>query len=195
MREDVLAELKRAGIDPETLTDKEFVEKAARWALQRGRSLNKVFDVITSISPRAGRPSIPAGEAFRREFRRDSANYDWPIGRISIMNCWAAGCSTTRRTARVRPTQSTRRPCCGRRASGADDCRHSGRRSDGSQADSPDRGPYHASGGARDAAILPQREGRIHRPHHERGPYRGPMRRLDYSTLGRTYTGRGSWAW
>ena len=82
MRKDVLAELNRAGIDPETLTDKEFVEKAARWALRRGRSLNKVFTTYYVHFPE-GRPAVYPGleEAFRREFRRDSANYDWPIGR------------------------------------------------------------------------------------------------------------------
>ncbi|MHC4405018.1 MAG: PDZ domain-containing protein, partial [Planctomycetota bacterium] len=80
MRKDVLAELKEAGIDVETLTDKEIVERVAHWALRRGGSAHEVFTTFYVHFPE-GRPAVYPGleETFQREFDRDGANYDWAI--------------------------------------------------------------------------------------------------------------------
>jgi hypothetical protein len=82
MRENVLAELKEAGIDVEALTDRELVERMAPWALRRARGLNKVFTTYYVHFPE-GQPAVYPGleEAFQREFHRDSANYEWEINR------------------------------------------------------------------------------------------------------------------
>jgi hypothetical protein len=80
MRRDLLAKLKAAGIDIETLTDKEIVERMASWALKRAKGLNSVFTTYYVHFP-DGRPSVYPGleKAFEREFQRDSKNYDWTI--------------------------------------------------------------------------------------------------------------------
>lgn len=80
MRQDMLAKLKAAGIDVETLTDKEIVERMTSWALKRARGLNRVFTTYYVHFP-DGRPSVYPGleKAFEREFQRDSKNYDWKI--------------------------------------------------------------------------------------------------------------------
>jgi len=80
MRWDLLARLRAAGIDVETLTDKEIVEGMATWALKRARGLNSVFTTYYVHFP-DGRPSVYPGleEAFKREFQRDSKNYNWKI--------------------------------------------------------------------------------------------------------------------
>ena len=80
MRRDLLAKLKAAGIDVETLTDKEIVERMATWALKRARGLNSVFTTYYVHFP-DGRPSVYPGleKAFEREFQRDSENYNWTI--------------------------------------------------------------------------------------------------------------------
>jgi hypothetical protein len=80
MRKAVLAELKEAGIDVDALTDKEIVETMTPWALRRARGLNNVFTTYYVHFPE-GKPTVYPGleEAFKREFHRDSANYDWAI--------------------------------------------------------------------------------------------------------------------
>jgi hypothetical protein len=72
MRRDVLAELSTAGIDPERLTDKQLVERVARWAMQRAKS-TPAFAVWTVHFP-DGKPAVfPALRgAFDRQ-RRDPA--------------------------------------------------------------------------------------------------------------------------
>jgi beta-lactamase regulating signal transducer with metallopeptidase domain/transglutaminase-like putative cysteine protease len=80
MREDLLAALKADGIDVETLTDKQVVERVSSWLLRRSRSLDKVFTTYYVDFPE-GRPRVYPGleDAFRHEFERDSVHYDWTI--------------------------------------------------------------------------------------------------------------------
>ena len=80
MRQDLLAELKAAGIDVDALTDKQVVEKLSRWAMRRGRYLPRVFTTYY-IHYSDGQPSVYPGleNAFKREFERDRENYDWKI--------------------------------------------------------------------------------------------------------------------
>jgi hypothetical protein len=46
MRADLLAELKSAGIEPDTLTDKQLVEQVSRWAMRRSKS-TRAFSIWT----------------------------------------------------------------------------------------------------------------------------------------------------
>ncbi len=80
MRRDLLAALKADGIDVETLTDKQVVERVSRWLLDRSRYLDKAFTTWFVHFPQ-GKPTIYPGleEAFRREFERDSSNYNWTL--------------------------------------------------------------------------------------------------------------------
>ncbi|MEN6575120.1 MAG: M56 family metallopeptidase [Phycisphaerales bacterium] len=80
MRLDLLAALKADGIDIEMLSDKQVVEQVSSWLMNRSRSLDKVFTTYYIHFPR-GKPEVLPGleDAFRREFERDSANYDWTI--------------------------------------------------------------------------------------------------------------------
>ncbi len=80
MRKDLLAELKVTGVDADTLTDKELVEKTTPWALRRAKSLNKVFTTYYVHFPE-GQPTVYPGleESYKREFHRDSAHYNWTI--------------------------------------------------------------------------------------------------------------------
>ncbi len=80
MRQDLLAGLKAAGIDIDTLTDRQVVEKVSPWAMRRSRSLDKVFTTYYIHYP-DGQPSVYPGleDAFKREFERDCVNYDWKV--------------------------------------------------------------------------------------------------------------------
>jgi len=80
MQRDLLAALKADGIDVETLSDKQVVEQVSSWLMKRSRSLDKAFTTYYVHFPQ-GKPEVYPGleDAFRREFERDSANYDWTI--------------------------------------------------------------------------------------------------------------------
>lgn len=80
MRQDVRAELKSAGIDVDSLTDKQVVEQVSSWAIRRGRSLDQVFTTYY-VHFADGRPAVLPGleRAYRNEFARDSKSYDWSI--------------------------------------------------------------------------------------------------------------------
>ncbi len=80
MREDLPAQLKADGIAVEKLTDKQVVEQVSSWLMKRSRYLDKVFTTFYVYFPR-GKPAVWPGleDAFRREFARDSNNYDWNI--------------------------------------------------------------------------------------------------------------------
>jgi hypothetical protein len=81
MKQDLLAELKTAGIKIDQLTDKEVVEKVSSWLMRRSRYLGKVFTTFYIYYPN-GQPKVYPGleDAFEREFNRDKDNYTWPIG-------------------------------------------------------------------------------------------------------------------
>lgn len=66
MQQDLLAELRASGIDPDKLTDKEVVERVSRWYFARGRSVN-CFCTNFVYFP-GGKPTIYPGleAAFRR---------------------------------------------------------------------------------------------------------------------------------
>ena len=80
MRRDLLAALKADGIDVDTLSDKQVVEQVSRWLLKRSRYLDKVFTTWYIHFPQ-GKPTVYPGleDAFRREFERDSSNYNWTL--------------------------------------------------------------------------------------------------------------------
>ncbi len=82
MRQDLLAELKTAGIRIDELTDKEVVEQVSSWLMKRSRSLDKVFTTYYVHFPN-GQPTVYPGleGAFEREFGRDKENYDWTMDR------------------------------------------------------------------------------------------------------------------
>jgi beta-lactamase regulating signal transducer with metallopeptidase domain len=80
MRRDLSAALKADGIDVDTLTDKQVVERVSAWLLKRSRSLDSVFTTYYVDFPQ-GNPRVYPGleDAFRHEFERDSRHYDWSI--------------------------------------------------------------------------------------------------------------------
>ena len=80
MRRDLIAALKADGIEVETLSDKQVVEQVSRWLLKRSRYLDKAFTTYYVHFPQ-GKPTVYPGleEAFRHDFERDSANYNWTI--------------------------------------------------------------------------------------------------------------------
>jgi beta-lactamase regulating signal transducer with metallopeptidase domain/peroxiredoxin/protocatechuate 3,4-dioxygenase beta subunit len=80
MRRALLAELKADGIDVDTLSDKQTVERVARWLLKKSRYLGKVFTTFYVHCPN-GKPEVFPGleDAYRHEFERDQDNYDWTL--------------------------------------------------------------------------------------------------------------------
>jgi len=80
MRRDLLDQLKAAGVDVADLTDKQIVERVSSWLMKQSRALGKVFTTHYVYYPE-GKPTIYPGlkEAFKREFERDSAKYDWTM--------------------------------------------------------------------------------------------------------------------
>jgi len=56
MRRDLLAELHEAGIDPDTLTDKQLVEKVSAWAMKRSHS-SQAFSIWAVYYP-DGKPAV-----------------------------------------------------------------------------------------------------------------------------------------
>ncbi len=67
MRRDLIAELHRAGIDPESLTDRQLVEQVSAWAMKRTHSTQafSVWDVYYAD----GKPAVypPLRDAFDRQ--------------------------------------------------------------------------------------------------------------------------------
>jgi hypothetical protein len=75
MREDLLRELARAGIDPDTLTDKEVVEQVSRWLFQHSRHRNMFCTFYVGF--RDGKPEVlPGTEA---AFERDKGDPKWTV--------------------------------------------------------------------------------------------------------------------
>jgi Transglutaminase-like superfamily len=73
MRQDVLAQLRNDGIDPDQLTDKQLVERVSKWAMHRAHS-TQAF-AIWAIDYAGGKPVVypPLREAFERQ--KPNANW------------------------------------------------------------------------------------------------------------------------
>jgi predicted metalloprotease with PDZ domain len=76
MKQDLLAELKTAGIRTEELTDKEVVEQVSSWLMKRSQSLDDIFTTYYVHFPN-GRPSIYPG--LEEAFNRDKGKHGWTI--------------------------------------------------------------------------------------------------------------------
>ncbi|MBI4371728.1 MAG: transglutaminase domain-containing protein [Elusimicrobia bacterium] len=74
LRQDILAELKEAGIDPEAMDDKELVEKVAHWAHRRAKYLDKMSGSHDVYFPN-GEPQILPG--LEPHFERGKGSSDW----------------------------------------------------------------------------------------------------------------------
>jgi Transglutaminase-like superfamily len=75
MREQLLAELRGSGIDPEKLTDKEVVRGVSRWMYSRARHRNMFCTYYVHFP--GGKASIFPG--LDRAFERDKGSPDWPV--------------------------------------------------------------------------------------------------------------------
>jgi hypothetical protein len=73
MRQDLLRELKSAGIDPDKLTDKEVVEQVSRWLFKR--STYKNMFCTHYIHFPGGKPAVFPG--LEQAFQRDKGGPDW----------------------------------------------------------------------------------------------------------------------
>ena len=67
MQHDLLAELKKDGIDPASLTDKELVTRVSAWAMKRSHDTNAFG--FWAVSFQEGKPTVfpPLREAFNRQ--------------------------------------------------------------------------------------------------------------------------------
>jgi RNA polymerase sigma factor (sigma-70 family) len=75
MRQELLRELAKDGIDPDKLTDKEVVERVSRWLFQRSRYRNMFCTFYTGF--RDGKPVVLPG--LEKAFERDRGDPKWDV--------------------------------------------------------------------------------------------------------------------
>ena len=73
---DLLAELAKAGIDPEKLTDKQVVEQVSRWLLGRCKYRSMAFGTMYAFFPNK-KPTILPG--LERAFQRETGDPKWTV--------------------------------------------------------------------------------------------------------------------
>ena len=76
MRNDLLGELAKDGIDPDKLTDKEVVEQVSRWLFKRSKYPTTCSVRSTSASPH-GKPAVLPG--LEEAFERDKGDPKWTV--------------------------------------------------------------------------------------------------------------------
>jgi hypothetical protein len=75
MQKDLLAELARAGIHPDRLTDRQVVEQVSRWLY--GRSQYTAMFCTHYVGFPQGKPAVYPG--LERAFERDKGSHDWSL--------------------------------------------------------------------------------------------------------------------
>jgi len=106
MRKDLLGELAKDGINPETLTDKEVVEQVSRWFYARSKYRN-MFCTNFVYFP-GGKPAVYPG--LEQAFEREKGDKLWSAASNSLTNCWAKRCSITDIAVPVPRRPGLRRP-------------------------------------------------------------------------------------
>ncbi len=75
MRDQLLAELRSSGIDPDKLSDKEVVERVSRWMYSRAKHRNMFCTYYVSFP--GGKPSVFPG--LEQAFEREKGSPDWSV--------------------------------------------------------------------------------------------------------------------
>ncbi|HKB35401.1 MAG TPA: transglutaminase domain-containing protein, partial [Gemmataceae bacterium] len=75
MRQDLLRELARDGIDPDKLTDREVVEQVSRWLFKR--SMHRNMFCTFYVAFRDGKPEVLPGT--EKAFERDKGDPKWTV--------------------------------------------------------------------------------------------------------------------
>jgi Transglutaminase-like superfamily len=75
MRQDLLRELAKDGIDPDKLTDKEVVEQVSRWLFKRSKYRNMFCTFYVGF--RDGKPEVLPG--LEKAFERDKGDPKWTV--------------------------------------------------------------------------------------------------------------------